>query len=264
MNTAQAFKTFVDALTASRHLSDGSTRTDVGPITFRHWQRHKDGATTSHDEALAQGCAPQDVLQALHARRPEKQHYITVLDDAPDLRAGYEHAGYACTETEFLMALDLARLPAETPSHTVEIAGPGDIERLNAADPEPRTWVWPQTVTHPGVRHYFIWRDDRVAARAFSWRCDATTAYVSHLFTDPAVRRQGLGRALMLRLLHDCAARGERWSVLVSSEDGWPLYRGLGYETLGRIFIFEPAVSRKRNGSEEAKANRTLRPPSPP
>ena len=202
---------------------------------------------TSHDEALAQGCAPKDVLRALHARQPAKEHYITVLDDAPDLRARYGQAGYVCTVTEFLMALDLARLPVEAPSHTVEVAGPGDIERLNAGDPEPRPWVWPQTVAHPGVRHYFIWQDDRVAARAFSWPCDATTAYVSHLFTDPTVRRRGLGRALMLRLLSDCAAQGERWSVLVSSEEGYPLYRNLGYETLGRIFIFEPAVARSRH-----------------
>lgn len=243
MNAAQAFNTFVDALTASRHLSDGSTRTDIGPITFRHWQRHKDGVTTSHDEALAQGCAPQAVLKALHARRPAKEHYITVLDDEPDLRGRYEQAGYVCTVTEFLMVLDLAHLPVETPSHTVGIAGPGDIERLNASDPEPRTWVWPQTIAHPGVRHYFIWHDDRVLARVFNWRCDARTSYVSHLFTDPQHRRRGLGRALMLQLLRDCAVQGDRWSVLVSSEEGYPLYRNLGYETLGRIFIFEPGVS---------------------
>ncbi len=247
MNAAQAFKTFVDALTASRHLSGGSTRTDVGPITFRRWQRHKDGVTTSHDEALAQGCAPQDVLAALQARRPEKEHYITVLDDAPGLRASYEQAGYVCTVTEFLMVLDLTHLPAEAHPHHVEIARLGDIERLNTADPEPRTWVWPQTIAHPGVRHYFIWQDDRVAARAFSWRCDTNTSYVSHLFTDPQHRRRGLGRALMLQLLRDCAAQGDRWSVLVSSEEGYPLYRRLAYETLGRILIFEPAVSPGQN-----------------
>jgi ribosomal protein S18 acetylase RimI-like enzyme len=241
MNTEQAFQIFVNALTASRHLSDGSTRVDVGPITFRHWQRHKDGVTTSHDEALAQGCAPHDLLNALQARRPEKQHYITVLDDAPDLRASYEQSGYVCTETEFLMVLDLTRRPVEAPSHRVETATPGDIDRLNASDPEPRTWVWPQTIAHPGMRHYFILHYDRVAARAFSWRCDAATSYVSHLFTDPTLRRRGLGKSLMLRLLGDCAARGDRWSVLVSSEDGYPLYRSLGYSALGRIFIFEPA-----------------------
>lgn len=240
MDAAEAFTTFVDALTASRHLSDGSTRTDVGPITFRHWQRHGHGGVTRHDEALARGCAPHDVLTALRARRPEPEHYITVLDDAPDLRATYEQAGYVCTVTEYLMVLDLARLPDEAPSHAVEIAGPADIERLNAHDPEPRAWVWPQTVAHPAVRNYFIWQADRVAARAFCWRCDADTSYVSHLFTDPTLRRRGLGRALMLRLLHDDAAQGVRWSVLVSSEDGHPLYRTLGYDTLGRILIFEP------------------------
>jgi predicted acetyltransferase len=96
------------------------------------------------------------------------------------------------------------------------------------------------------VRHYFIWPDDRVVARAFNWRCDATTSYVSHLFTDPQHRRRGLGRALMLQLLSDCAVQGDRWSILVSSEDGYPLYRNLGYETLGRILIFEPVVFRTR------------------
>lgn len=240
MDARLAFRTFVDALTASRRLLDGSVCTNAGPITFRHWQRHKDGVVTRHDEALAQGCTAREVLQALQARRPEKEHYVTVLDDRPGLRPNYERAGYACTVTEFLMVRELSTPLDEAPSPHVQVAVKADIERLNAGDPERRSWVWPHTVDHPGMRHYFIWQDNRVVARAFTWRCNAETSYVSHLFTDPRYRRRGLGRAIMLRLLRDGAARGERWSVLVSSDEGEPLYRGLGYRTLGRIFIFEP------------------------
>ena len=242
MNTTQAFRIFVDALTATRHLSGDSARVDVGSITFRRWQRHTDGQTSLHDEALAQACPPELVLQSLQTYQPAKEHFITVLDDQPDARTAYEQAGYICTVTEYLMVLNLANMPTDAPSHFVQVAMPDDVARLNANDVEKRPWVWPQSVTHPAMRHYYIWQDERVVARAFSWRCDADTSYVSHVFTNPAYRRRGLGRAIMQRLLEDCAARGERWSVLVASEEGEALYRGLSYETLGRILIFEPAA----------------------
>ena len=114
---------------------------DIGPVTFRHWQRHKDGVTSSHDEALAQAYSAQQVLQALQACQPAREHFSTVLDDQPGARAADEQAGCVCTVTEFLMVLKPAEMRGDAPSHTVQVAVPEDVTRLNAGDVQQRAGV---------------------------------------------------------------------------------------------------------------------------
>jgi GNAT superfamily N-acetyltransferase len=53
---------------------------------------------------------------------------------------------------------------------------------------------------------------------------------VSNVFTQPAYRRRGISRQLMLRLIAHAREMGIRRLVLWASDMGEPLYLGLGFE----------------------------------
>ena len=57
---------------------------------------------------------------------------------------------------------------------------------------------------------------------------------ITNVTTLPDVRGQGLGRAITLAAMHHGARAGASIAVLQSSEMGYRVYRGLGFETFGR------------------------------
>jgi GNAT superfamily N-acetyltransferase len=60
-----------------------------------------------------------------------------------------------------------------------------------------------------------------------------TDVSVQWVATDPAHRRRGLGTQVMRALLGDARRRGLRTASLQASPDGLPLYRRLGFTTVG-------------------------------
>lgn len=56
--------------------------------------------------------------------------------------------------------------------------------------------------------------------------------------TLPEYRRQGLGRAVLARLMNDAAAEGHTMAVLTASRFGYPLYRQFGFEHLFDYLIY--------------------------
>ncbi|WP_052863710.1 GNAT family N-acetyltransferase [Streptomyces niger] len=57
-----------------------------------------------------------------------------------------------------------------------------------------------------------------------------TTAVFDQVRTDPAHRRQGLGRVVMTALAARAAQQGATQGVLVARDDGLSLYRAMGWE----------------------------------
>jgi predicted GNAT family acetyltransferase len=88
------------------------------------------------------------------------------------------------------------------------------------------------------VRAYYVEQDGRVVAWGRSIQRCKSAAYVAGLYTIEAYRRQGIASALMQRLLADDAAAGARYSVLLASGTGYPLYQRLGYVPLGWLYLF--------------------------
>jgi ribosomal protein S18 acetylase RimI-like enzyme len=60
----------------------------------------------------------------------------------------------------------------------------------------------------------------------------AGLAGIYDVSTAPAARRQGFGRAITLVPLLEARSRGYRYAVLQSSEEGYSMYRSIGFETL--------------------------------
>lgn len=55
---------------------------------------------------------------------------------------------------------------------------------------------------------------------------------VRHVATDPAVARQGVGRALMEQVMADARAEGMGWLDCLSTRTAVPFYRALGFREL--------------------------------
>jgi GNAT superfamily N-acetyltransferase len=179
---------------------------------------------------------PAEALTAIQDYRPRPDHTLIVVDDQPATLASYTAHGYRLLLTEYLMTRMLHDLPPMAAQYPVEtITDQEKAVWANAHDPEGQPWIHDLHLTDPSLWHYVTIADNRVVARARAIRYDASCTYVTHVTTDPAYRRRGLARAVMLRLLHDCAARGETQNVLVASEEGDLLYRSLGYLRLATI-----------------------------
>ena len=67
-----------------------------------------------------------------------------------------------------------------------------------------------------------------------------SSAWCSNLFVNPAYRRRGVGKALMAKMLHDDKSSNLQANVLLASHTGAKLYRTLGYEQIGELFIYTP------------------------
>jgi len=80
-------------------------------------------------------------------------------------------------------------------------------------------------------------------------------AYVGSMAVDPALRRRGVGRALMHELLGRCERAGVTALALDATESGAPLYREFGFEQTDVTQIFE------RTGTEFVAADDGRPPP---
>lgn len=75
--------------------------------------------------------------------------------------------------------------------------------------------------------------DGRLVATAMWWPHGETHASVGMIIVDPGMQGQGLGRALMGKLLHEAR---NRTVFLNSTQEGLPLYTRLGFVARGQVF----------------------------
>jgi GNAT superfamily N-acetyltransferase len=63
------------------------------------------------------------------------------------------------------------------------------------------------------------------------------TGHVRHVATDPDALRQGVGRALMTRVMLDARGAGMLWLDCLSTRTAVPFYSALGFRTLAPIEV---------------------------
>lgn len=195
------------------------------------------------DEVIVQNHSPAAVLATLANYQLATDHRITLVDRPASEHAAYGAAGYRHSSNEVLLVRSLSDLPSLDQRYSVDQAKTiSEMQWLNSNDPANRAWISETRLHEPGLRHSFIALDQRVVARVRTCRIDAEHSYVMNLYTAPEYRRRGIARALMIHVLHEAAAHGEQWSVLVASEAGLPLYQALGYEQRASLVVFEPVA----------------------
>lgn len=115
-----------------------------------------------------------------------------------------------------------------------DLPGCAALERLCFAEP------WSEeslrlflTEPHRG----WVWRDGSGTVLGYvGLFCAPDEGEVTDLAVDPGARRQGIGRALMTRLLEDARAAGYArvsLEVRVSNAPALALYESLGFERVG-------------------------------
>lgn len=164
-------------------------------------------------------------------------------DESEQVRAEYRSLGYRLLTSEQLFVHDLRRIPRRKSAATIE-----RLESMKqAAEFARATRTRPLTsgeIVDGSFRQYLARIDDQLVG----WvRSVATSggSWVSNLQVLTGFRRQGIGSALMARMLHDDRRAGVRQSVLLASHTGALLYPHLGYLPLGKLLIYAP----RRDGS---------------
>jgi GNAT superfamily N-acetyltransferase len=80
------------------------------------------------------------------------------------------------------------------------------------------------------LRHYLAWRGDEPVGMASAFFAGSSVTLAS-VAVPPALRRQGIGRALALARLREARERGCELAVLAPTVDGAELYEALGFES---------------------------------
>lgn len=164
---------------------------------------------------------------------------IRALDDPLErLRDGYKSIGYRLLGTEPLFTHDLRRIPTpKSPATIKRVLSHADAVVLGKAmrmKPLPT-----DEIKHGGpVRQYAALIDDEVVGWVSSVAA-GKRAWCSNLFVRASLRRRGIGRALMARMLRDDRAAGEQASELLASHSGAMLYPSVGYRQIGELLLFK-------------------------
>jgi GNAT superfamily N-acetyltransferase len=165
------------------------------------------------------------------------------------LAHGFEYGG-----DDIGMAVDLVRLP-----EGVIVPDGFAIERVRAED-DLAAWVqtlglgfgegpveaeWVGTVyrrlgyNDGGPLRHFLGRLDGELVATSTLFLGAGVAGVYFVFTAKGARRRGIGAAITLAALQEARDLGYEVGVLGSTEMGYPVYRGLGFDESCRIHLYE-------------------------
>ena len=197
-------------------------------------------------EYLAVDRDPGEVVAALGSK-PRGSYAMSVLHsfgtDLQPIRDAYHAMGFRLKRREPFMQISLDGAPradSECPAKVERVTTPERMEQLaKAAGRRP---LLPQHL-EPGndsIRAYVaVGPSDEL----MGWvRCSRVRdgAYCSSMFVRAEHRRQGIGRALLNRMLVEDQRLGVRESILLASMTGALVYPKLGYRQTATLMIFSP------------------------
>jgi len=117
-----------------------------------------------------------------------------------------------------------------------------DLEQVVAIDQASFSLPWPERsfrfelTDNPASRCWVAESGGRVVAALVLWLI-VDEAHIATIATDPAMRRQGIGQALLIHALKSATQEGARRALLevrASNEAAQAMYRKLGFVESGR------------------------------
>jgi len=95
-----------------------------------------------------------------------------------------------------------------------------------------------QNLFHLNSVNYYLayWKGEAVGCSLLFQSEDEAGLYL--IGTQEEHRRKGIGSALTLTMLHDAEKQGAKGFQLQATEKGRPVYEKLGFESKGKIWVF--------------------------
>lgn len=164
------------------------------------------------------------------------KEWLTIVGDVDRLMPSGQ-TGLKVLVDELFMLADIAAL--EQSPDDIEaclVSDPARIAAFNASgeistfQPNDRSFLFAVVV------------DGSVAATARYGVAADGDIVVDRVSTAPTFRRRGLARRVMTALAAHAARQGHRRAVLISSDQGEPLYRSLGYQPVVPVRVFVTAA----------------------
>ncbi len=238
----EAIETFVRGYCVGRSLTHPYLCERVGKLWALRDGPRRVARSYRKEEWVAYGVEPQEVDAA--ARQQSCGHYVISamrrIDESDDaMRSEYKRLGYRlqCTEPFFVHRLN--RISGK--------GSPARICRLRSA--KLAVELGKATRSKPLSKEFFA--NDAPfrqyvaldGAQIVGWvrsvkALDAR--WCSHMEVLKSHRRQGIGTALLGKMLRDDRANGARQSVLLASHTGALLYPRVRYEQIGLLLMFVP------------------------
>jgi GNAT superfamily N-acetyltransferase len=209
------------------------------------WRLHdaprKRAADYRKEEWIASGVDPREVDRLARAGAQGRWFVGAFAFDRESeatLRAAYRELGYRLLATEPLCVHPLRRIRRCTADASIERLGTPQRADLLARATRTRPAA-EELFRQPDYRQYLALRRGELVG----WVRSIETpqgAWCSDLYVVPSQRRQGIGSALLARMLRDDRTRGMPQAVLLSSHTGALLYPQMGYERRGVLLIYAP------------------------
>ena len=165
-----------------------------------------------------------------------------LLPDEDDsvLRNGFRDLQYRLMVTEDFFAHNLESIAnIESEYAVTRVSSSEEAQQL--AKTARRRQILPKHIeANPApVRQYVAKDGEKVIGWAQSIVLE-DACWCSNVFVKPEYRRKGAARAMLSRLLVDDRQSGAVASVLLASHAGSKLYPTMGYEKIGRLYMFTP------------------------
>jgi len=162
--------------------------------------------------------------------------WLTIVGDEAQLMPSGQ-AGLSVLVEELFMLAELAALD-QSPDEIEAclVTDPAQIDKLNASGEI--------SAFHPNGQSFLfvVVVDGSLAATARYGVADDGDIVVDRVSTAPAFRRRGLARRVMTALAAHAAREGHRRALLISSDQGEPLYRSLGYQPVAPVRVYIKAA----------------------
>ena len=244
----------------------GVTVTTAGGVRVRRAVIDDDYLNGVFGAVLAPEALDSAIRATIDGFRRDGQafHWMVWPDDRPsDLVAHLEASGLDRLDTIPLMTLDLADLGAREPPPpglvVREATDPAGQRAVAAFAVRAVGWDSPEPPTPfaatflrlaaeqpPRWRMFGGWLDDELVTTAALFT-GSGLAGIYAVVTADAMRGRGYGRAVTLAALHAGKEVGLSTGVLMASDLGLPVYRRIGFATVGDVHVLRwPGTTRAR------------------
>lgn len=209
----------------------------IGPLWRMRDAARKKAAEYRKEEWIAFDVPPQLVHEKSRSGTRGRYFICSISEDdetGEALKDAYKSLGYRLIATEPFFLHRLKRIPRFQAD--IRIERMRTVEQANMLAKATR--MRPQ-LPDPAFRQFLAMEAEELVGWVRSIETPAGN-WCSNMHVLPKCRRQGIGKALLEKMLRDDRKHGATQNVLLASHTGALLYPLVGYQRIATLSIFAP------------------------